>query len=114
AARDTRAAAFAHPDVDDSECLQRAQGVARDDAADPETFGEFAFGAEEFPGTQFLCKERIAHARHNPPGKGIGAPAEKGARGRFVCDRWMQAHDPILMRNIMRQDKIVKILSFFW
>ena len=50
AARDARAAALADLDLDDPERLERAQRVARGDAAHAETLGNVLLGAEEIAG----------------------------------------------------------------
>ena len=54
AVRDARAAALAHADLDDAERFERAQRVARDDAAAAELGGEVLLGAEEVAGLELL------------------------------------------------------------
>ena len=61
AARHARAAALAHLDVGDAERLQRAQRIARHDAADAEARREVLLGADEIAGLELLGEQRIAH-----------------------------------------------------
>ena len=68
ALRDAGAAAFAHADLDDAERLQRAQRVARDDAAGAEARGQVLFGAEEIAGLELLARTaRRARRRRSAP-----------------------------------------------
>ena len=72
ALRDARAAAGADLDVDDALRLQRAQRVARDDAADAEALGEVLLGAEEIARPQLLGEQRVAHLRDDLGRTGSG------------------------------------------
>ena len=58
---DAGAAAGADLDLDDALRLERAQRVARDDAAHAEALGEVLLGAEEVARPQLLGEQRVAH-----------------------------------------------------
>ena len=64
-ARDARAAAFAHADLRNPECLERTEGIAGDDAAHLEARGEIILGAEKVAGHEPLIEERIANLGHD-------------------------------------------------
>ena len=59
------AAAFAHADFDDAEGFERAQRVARNDAAGIKPRRQIFFSAEKIPGPQPFGKQRIAHFGHD-------------------------------------------------
>ena len=76
ALRDARAAAGADLDLDDALRLERAQRVARDDAAHPEALGEILLGAEKIARAQLLGEQRLAHLRDDLGRQGRGAEGE--------------------------------------
>ena len=85
ALRDAGAAAFAHADFDDAERFQRAQRVARDDAAGAEARGQVFFGAEEIAGLELLGEQRVAHLGDDLRRQRRGAAGKHDARGEFAA-----------------------------
>ena len=96
ALRDARAAAFAHADFDDAERLQRAQRVARDDAARLEAGGEVLFGAEEIAGLELLGEERVAYPGDDLRRHRGGTAGKHDAGGEFTAHRHRLPQGPAL------------------
>ena len=118
ALRDAGAAAFAHADLDDAERLERAQRVARDDAAGAEAGGEVLLGAEEVAGLELLGEERVAHPGDDLRRQRGGAAGKHDAGGELAahhhrlpqCRPW-HVRALIESRQYGVRFKIVKILS---
>ena len=78
AMRDARAAAGAHADLDNAERLQRAQRVARHDAAHVEARRQFLLGGEEVAGLEALFEQRLAHFGDDLVGERAAAAVQRG------------------------------------
>ena len=83
--RDAGAAALAHADFDNAERFQRAQRVARDDAACAEARGEVLFGAEEIAGLEPLGEQRVAHFADDARRQRGRAAGKHDARGQIAA-----------------------------
>ncbi len=66
-------------DLGDAERFERAQRVARDDAADAEALGDILFAADDIAGLEALFVQRLAHLSDDLRREGGGA-----ARGRHA------------------------------
>ncbi len=109
---DARAAALAHADFDDAERFQRAQRVARHDAARLEAGGELLLGAEKIAGLEPLGEQRVAHLGDYLRRQRRRAAGEHDAGGQVaghrckIC-RGRSVHGGTLARRGL----IVKIVS---
>ncbi len=105
AASDARAAALAHPDLGDAERFERAQRIARDDAADAVARRDLVLSAEHVAGLELLGKQRVAHVADDLRGQrrraaGKEAPARNGADdGVGECLR-LRGHDETYLRAL--------------
>src|SRR5262249_55762578 len=81
---DARTTAFAHADLDNAERLERAQRIARHDAACVETGGKVFFGAEKIAGLELLGEEGIAEPGNDLRRQRWGAPRKQEAGGNFA------------------------------
>ena len=93
------AAPGADLDLDNALCLERAQSIARHNAAHVEPLGQILLGAEEIARAQRLAKQRLAHLRNNPRRKGRAAKSNDVPLD--VVDRRMQAHGSEMMIKIL-------------
>src|SRR5215212_2339719 len=111
AARDARAAAFAHADVRDAERLQRTQRITRHDAAHAETRREVLLCTEEIAGLELFCEQRIAHLGHDLGGERCRMATDENRRGVAAMRFWL-AEDRGVNGHPAGPVKVVKMISY--